>query len=94
MGTDTDINNAVRFAAQYLRTSDRLARRAVLLAPTARGFIDPNLPPSVLLFGLILGVGTCLFIDKVGIPLDALAMHRAAQALAGPDIGWQWLLSC
>ena len=25
--------------------------RALLLAPTARGFIDPNLPPAVLLFG-------------------------------------------
>jgi putative ABC transport system permease protein len=30
--------------------------RALLLAPTARGFIDPNLPPTVLLFGLILGL--------------------------------------
>ncbi len=30
--------------------------RALLLTPTARGFIDPNLPPAVLLFGLILGL--------------------------------------
>ena len=30
--------------------------RALLLAPTARGFIDPNLPPAVLVFGLILGL--------------------------------------
>jgi putative ABC transport system permease protein len=29
---------------------------ALLLAPTARGFIDPNLPPAVLFFGLILGL--------------------------------------
>lgn len=28
----------------------------LLLAPTARGFIDPSLPPMVLLFGLILGL--------------------------------------
>ena len=30
--------------------------RTLLLAPTARGFIDPNLPPAVLVFGLILGL--------------------------------------
>jgi putative ABC transport system permease protein len=30
--------------------------RTLLLAPTARGFIDPNLPPVVLFFGLILGL--------------------------------------
>ena len=30
--------------------------RALLLAPTARGFIDPNLPPAVLFLGLILGL--------------------------------------
>lgn len=29
---------------------------ALLLAPTARGFIDPSLPPAVLLFGLVLGL--------------------------------------
>ena len=28
----------------------------VLLAPTARGFIDPNLPPLVLVLGLVLGL--------------------------------------
>ncbi|MGO9205249.1 MAG: ABC transporter permease [Candidatus Limnocylindrales bacterium] len=33
-----------------------LGLRAVLLAPTARGFIDPHLPPAVLLLGLVLGV--------------------------------------
>jgi putative ABC transport system permease protein len=33
-----------------------LGLRALLLAPTARGFIDPNLPPTVLLFGLFLGL--------------------------------------
>ena len=30
--------------------------RVLLLAPTARGFIEPNLPPPVLLLGLILGL--------------------------------------
>ena len=30
--------------------------RALLLAPTARGFIDANLPPPVLLLGLALGL--------------------------------------
>jgi putative ABC transport system permease protein len=33
-----------------------LGLRAVLLAPTARGFIEPHLPPPVLLLGLVLGV--------------------------------------
>jgi putative ABC transport system permease protein len=33
-----------------------LGLRTLLLAPTARGFIDPNLPPAVLFFGLILGL--------------------------------------
>jgi putative ABC transport system permease protein len=33
-----------------------LGLRAILLAPTARGFIDPNLPPAVLLLGLVLGL--------------------------------------
>ena len=32
-----------------------LGLRAIVLAPTARGFIDPNLPPPVLGFGVILG---------------------------------------
>ena len=30
--------------------------RILLLAPTARGFIDPNLPPAVLGIGLVLGL--------------------------------------
>ena len=30
--------------------------RALLLAPTAREFIDPNLPPAVLGLGLVLGL--------------------------------------
>jgi putative ABC transport system permease protein len=30
--------------------------RALLLAPTARGFIDPNLPPAVLGLGTVLGL--------------------------------------
>jgi putative ABC transport system permease protein len=30
--------------------------RALLLAPTARGFIDPNLPPAILGLGLALGL--------------------------------------
>lgn len=33
-----------------------LGLRLLLLAPTARGFIDPNLPPSVLGIGLVLGL--------------------------------------
>jgi putative ABC transport system permease protein len=31
--------------------------RTLTLAPTARGFIDPNLPPAVLLIALAMGVG-------------------------------------
>jgi putative ABC transport system permease protein len=31
--------------------------RALTLAPTARGFIDPNLPPAVLVIALAMGVG-------------------------------------
>jgi putative ABC transport system permease protein len=31
--------------------------RAITLAPTARGFINPNLPPAVLLIALAMGVG-------------------------------------
>ncbi len=31
--------------------------KAITLAPTARGFIDPNLPPEVLLIALAMGVG-------------------------------------
>jgi len=31
--------------------------KALTLAPTARGFIDPNLPPGVLLIALAMGVG-------------------------------------
>jgi putative ABC transport system permease protein len=34
--------------------------RALTLAPTARGFIDPNLPPAVLLIALAMGVGLSL----------------------------------
>jgi putative ABC transport system permease protein len=34
--------------------------RALLLAPTARGFIDPNLPPVVLVLGLVLGLALSL----------------------------------
>lgn len=30
--------------------------RLVLLAPTARGFIEPNLPPEILGFGVVLGL--------------------------------------
>src|SRR5262249_45053705 len=30
--------------------------RAVLISPTARGFIDPNLPPAVLGLGFVLGL--------------------------------------
>jgi len=33
---------------------------ALLLAPTSRGFIDPNLPPGVLGIGLAMGVGLSL----------------------------------
>ncbi len=31
--------------------------RAVTLAPTARGFINPNLPPEVFVLALAMGVG-------------------------------------
>jgi putative ABC transport system permease protein len=31
--------------------------RAITLAPTARGFIDPNLPPGVILIALAMGIG-------------------------------------
>ena len=34
--------------------------RALTLAPTARGFINPNLPPEVLLIALAMGVGLSL----------------------------------
>jgi putative ABC transport system permease protein len=34
-----------------------LGLRLLTLAPTARGFIDPNLPPIVLVIALIMGVG-------------------------------------
>lgn len=37
-----------------------LGVRALLLAPTARGFVDPNLPPGVIALGLALGVGLSL----------------------------------
>ena len=30
------------------------------LAPTARGFIDPNLPPAVLVIALVMGIGLSL----------------------------------
>ncbi len=30
--------------------------RAMVLAPTARGFINPDLPPAIMLLGLILGL--------------------------------------
>jgi len=34
--------------------------RAITLAPTARGFINPNLPPEVVLIALAMGVGLSL----------------------------------
>jgi putative ABC transport system permease protein len=34
--------------------------RTITLAPTARGFINPNLPPQVLLIALVMGVGLSL----------------------------------
>jgi putative ABC transport system permease protein len=34
--------------------------RAITMAPTARGFINPNLPPEVLLIALAMGVGLSL----------------------------------
>ncbi len=37
-----------------------LGVRALLVAPTARGFIDPDLPPGVIAIGLALGVGLSL----------------------------------
>ena len=37
-----------------------LGVRALLLNPTSRGFIDPNLPPGVIAIGLALGVGLSL----------------------------------
>ena len=37
-----------------------LGVRALLLVPTARGFIDPDLPPGVIGIGLVLGVGLSL----------------------------------
>ena len=37
-----------------------LGVRALLVAPTAQGFIDPDLPPGVIAIGLALGVGLSL----------------------------------
>ena len=37
-----------------------LGLRAVTLSPTARGFIDPNIPPAVLGIALLMGVGLSL----------------------------------
>jgi putative ABC transport system permease protein len=37
-----------------------LGLRALTLFPTARGFIDPNLPPEVLVIALLMGVGLSL----------------------------------
>ena len=37
-----------------------LGVRALLLDPTARGFIDPDLPPGVIALGLALGIGLSL----------------------------------
>ena len=37
-----------------------LGVRLLLLVPTARGFVDPNLPPAVIALGLALGVGLSL----------------------------------
>ena len=34
--------------------------RAITMAPTARGFINPNLPPQVLFIALAMGVGLSL----------------------------------
>jgi putative ABC transport system permease protein len=34
-----------------------LGLKVLTLAPTARGFIDPNLPPQVLIIALVMGVG-------------------------------------
>jgi putative ABC transport system permease protein len=37
-----------------------LGLRVLTLAPTARGFINPNLPPEVLIIALVMGVGLSL----------------------------------
>src|SRR5262249_35527064 len=37
-----------------------LGLRALMLSPTARGFIEPNIPPEVLGLALILGIGLSL----------------------------------
>jgi putative ABC transport system permease protein len=37
-----------------------LGLRAITMAPTARGFINPNLPPEVMLIALAMGVGLSL----------------------------------
>jgi putative ABC transport system permease protein len=37
-----------------------LGLKAITLAPTARGFIDPNLPPVVLIIALVMGIGLSL----------------------------------
>jgi putative ABC transport system permease protein len=37
-----------------------LGLRALMLSPTARGFIDPHIPPEVLLIALVMGVGLSL----------------------------------
>jgi putative ABC transport system permease protein len=34
--------------------------RVLTMAPTARGFIDPNLPPAVLVIAVVMGVGLSL----------------------------------
>jgi putative ABC transport system permease protein len=44
------------FSAAFGMVLALLGLRTLLLAPTARGFIDPNLPPAVLFFALILGL--------------------------------------
>jgi putative ABC transport system permease protein len=47
--------------------------RALLLAPTARGFIDPNLPPAVLGMGVVLGL-TLSFLGGVYPALRAASL--------------------
>jgi putative ABC transport system permease protein len=37
-----------------------LGLRALMLSPTARGFIEPNIPPEVLGVALIMGLGLSL----------------------------------
>ncbi len=37
-----------------------LGLRALMLSPTARGFIDPRIPPEVLVIALVMGVGLSL----------------------------------